>query len=221
MARTGRPPGGTANREAILAAATHEFSELGYDRTSMRAIAARAGVDQALLAHYFGSKHDLFVAVVEFPFDPAKHLPALLAGDPSTIGERLARFQLALLDQPDAKRRLTGLVRAASSEPEAARILRDFLMREVIGPLAQALGTDQPEVRVSLVGSQFIGLVMARHIVALEPLALLAPERVVELIAPTLQHYLVGALTKECQPKNAPIGVARTSPRRGRGGGSQ
>jgi AcrR family transcriptional regulator len=88
MARTGRPPGGTRNREAILAAAAFQFSNLGYDRASMRAIAAEAGVDQALIAHYFGSKHELFIAAVEFPVDPAKILPELLAGDRSSIGER-------------------------------------------------------------------------------------------------------------------------------------
>ncbi len=195
MARSGRPPGGTRNREAILAAAAHHFSELGYDRTSLRSIASEAGVDQALIAHYFGSKHELFIAAVEFPLDPAAILPELLAGDPATIGERLARLQLMQLEDPDARRRLTGLVRAASSEPEAARMLREFLMREVIGPVAEALGSDEPELRVSLVGSQFIGLMMARYIVAVEPLASLPAERVVKLIAPTLQRYLTQPLT--------------------------
>jgi AcrR family transcriptional regulator len=190
MARTGRPAGGTRNREAILAAAAHHFSEVGYDRTSMRSIAAEAGVDQALIAHYFGSKHKLFIAAVEFPLDPAKILPELLAGGRSTIGERLARLVLTMLEDPGARRRLTGLVRAASSEPDAARMLREFLMREVIAPVAEALGSDEPELRVSLVGSQIIGLMMARHIVGVEPLASLPAERVVELIAPTFQRYL-------------------------------
>lgn len=197
MVRTGRPPGGTRNREAILAAAARQFSELGYDRTSMRAVAAEAGVDQALIAHYFGSKHKLFIAAVEFPLDPAKILPEVLVGDRSTIGERLARVQLALLEDPGARRRLTGLVRAASSEPQAARMLREFLMRAVIGPVAQALGSDEPELRVSLVGSQIIGLMMARYIVEVEPLASLPAERVAELIAPTLQRYLTHPLTQK------------------------
>ena len=197
MARTGRPPGGTRNREAILAAAARQFSELGYDRTSMRAVAAEAGIDQALIAHYFGSKHELFIAAVEFPLDPAKILPEVLAGDRTSIGERLARVQLTLLEDPDARRRLTGLVRAAASEPEAARMLREFLMRAVIGPVAQALGSDEPELRVNLVGSQIIGLVMARYIVEVEPLASLPAERIVDMIAPTLQRYLTHPLTQK------------------------
>jgi AcrR family transcriptional regulator len=197
MARTGRPPGGTRNRQAILAAAARHFSELGYDRTSMRSIAAAAGVDQALIAHYFGSKHELFIAAVEFPLDPAKVLPEVLAGDRSTIGERLARLVLTMLEDPEARRRLTGLIRAASSEPDAARMLRELLMREVIGPVADALASDESELRVNLVGSQIIGLMMARHIVEVEPLASLPADRVVELIAPTLQRYLMHPLTQK------------------------
>ncbi len=195
MARTGRPPGGTRNREAILAAAARQFSELGYDRTSMRAVAAEAGVDQALIAHYFGSKHELFIAATEFPLDPARVLPEVLAGDRASIGQRLARVQLTQLEDPDARRRLTGLVRAASSEPQAARMLREFLMREMIAPVAQALGSDEPELRASLVGAQIIGLLMTRYITGLEPLASLPADRVADLIAPTLQHYLTHPLT--------------------------
>jgi AcrR family transcriptional regulator len=197
MARTGRPPGGTRNREAILAAAAHQFSELGYDRTSMRAVAAEAGVDQALIAHYFGSKHQLFIAAVEFPLDPAKVLPEMLAGDRATIGMRLARAQLTQLEDPDARKRLTGLVRAASTEPQAARMMREFLNREMITPVAQALGADEPELRASLAGSQIIGLMMTRYITELEPLASQPAERVAELIAPTLQHYLTHPLTQD------------------------
>jgi len=194
MARTGRPPGGTRNREAILAAAAHQFSKLGYDRSSLRAVATEAGVDQALIAHYFGSKHQLFIAAVEFPPDHEKILPEVLTGDRASIGERLARVVLTLLEDPLARRRLTGLVRASSSEPEAAHMLREFLMREVIGPVAKALGSDEPELRVSVVGSQIIGLMMARYIVELEPLASLPAELVVEMIGPTLQRYLTHPL---------------------------
>ncbi len=195
MARTGRPPGGTGNREAILAAAARQFSELGYDRTSMRAVAAEAGVDQALIAHYFGSKHQLFIAAVEFPLPPAKVLPQVLDGDRATIGHRLVRTQLALLEDPDARRRLTGLVRAASSEPQAARMMREFLTQELVGPVARALGADEPELRACLVGSQIIGLLVTRYITELEPLASLPADRVAELVAPTLQRYLTRPLT--------------------------
>ncbi len=162
----------------------------------MRAVAAEAGVGQALIAHYFGSRQQLFIAAVEFPFDPAKILPGVLAGDRNTIGQRIARVQLRLLEDPDARRRLTGLVRAASSEPQAARMLREFLMREMIAPVAQALGSDEPELCASLVGSRITGLMMTCYIVELEPLASLPAERVAEMIAPTLQRYLTHPLTR-------------------------
>ncbi len=194
MGRSGRRPGESGAREAIRAAAARQFSELGYDRASMRAIAAEAGVDQKLIAHYFGSKHELFVTAVEFPIDPAEVLPEVMSGDRASIGERLARIELSLFEDPEARRRLTALVRAAASEPEAAQMLREFLTKEVLGPLAEALETDEPELRASLVGSQIVGLMMARYIVGVEPLASLPAETVAKLIAPTLQRYLTEPL---------------------------
>ncbi len=94
----------------------------------MRAVAAEADVDQGLIAHYFGSEHELFIAAVEFPLDPARILPEVLAGDRASVGERLARGPAHAARGPGARGRLTGLVRNASSEPQAAGMLCEFLM---------------------------------------------------------------------------------------------
>jgi AcrR family transcriptional regulator len=190
----GRRPGPSRTREAILAAARRQFAERGYDRTSLRAIAAEAGVDPALVTHFFGSKHQLFVEVVEFPFDPAEALPSVLSGDPAEVGLRLAEFVVSLLENPEARARITGVVRAASSEPEVARSVRDLLTREVWAPAAAILGGEDAELRMNLVGSQIVGLVMARYVVGAEPLASLPPEDLVQAIAPTFQRYLTGPL---------------------------
>jgi AcrR family transcriptional regulator len=190
----GRRRGETRTREAILASARRLFAARGYDRTSLRAIAADAGVDPALVAHFFGTKQRLFVEVVEFPFDPAETLPAILAGDPGTIGTRLARLIVGLLETTEARARITGVVRAAASEPEAARMVRELLTREVWAPAASALGVEDAELRMNLVGSQIVGLVMARYVVAAEPLASLPPEELVAAIGPTLQRYLTEPL---------------------------
>ena len=97
--RSGRRPGDSGTREAIRAAAIEQFAERGYDRPSMRSIAQQAGVDPALVSHYFGSKHALFVDVVELPFDPAVVIPALFAtGDRDGIGARLAGFLVSVLE---------------------------------------------------------------------------------------------------------------------------
>lgn len=192
--RSGRRPGASGTREAIRAAAGRQFAEQGYDRTSMRSVAGEAGVDPALVAHFFGSKHQLFVHVMELPFDPERVVALVFAGEREQIGRRLADFLLATLEIPEARRRMTGLVRAAASEPEAARMVRELIAREVLARIVDALGVDDADLRASLLGSQVVGLIMARYVVAVEPLASLPAERVAAAIAPNLQRYLTGPL---------------------------
>jgi AcrR family transcriptional regulator len=190
----GRRPGPSRTREAILAAARRQFAERGYDRTSLRAIAAEAGVDPALVTHFFGSKQALFVEVVEFPVDPAEVLPLIMAGDRGTLGLRFAQLIVSLLETPDARARITGIVRAASSEPAVAQRVRELLTREIWAPAAALLDVDDAELRINLCASQVVGLVMARYIVGAQPLASLPPDELVGLIAPTLQRYLTDPL---------------------------
>jgi AcrR family transcriptional regulator len=192
--RSGRRPGESGTREAIRAAAARQFAELGYDRTSLRSIAREAGVDQKLVAYFFGTKQQLFVEVVRLPFEPAVVVPMVFGGERESVGERVAQFIVALLENPQARQPLVGLVRAAASEPEAARMVRELLTREVIARIVEALGVDDADLRASLVGSQIVGLLMARYIVGLEPLASLPAERVAASIAPNLQRYLVEPL---------------------------
>lgn len=192
--RTGRRPGPNLTRRAILDAARRQFAEAGYDRTTIRSIAAEAGVDPALVIHFFRSKQRLFLTVVELPFDPAAVLPALLAGDRRQVGERLARMFVAVLDDADTRDRWTSMIRAAASEPAAAEVLRQVLTERVFVPLAETLGVEDAELRATLVGSQLVGIVMARHVVGVEPLASLPSEELVQAIGPTLQRYLTSPL---------------------------
>lgn len=195
MARpSGRRPGDSGTRTAIRTAAGRQFAERGYDRTSMRSVALEAGVDPALVAHFFQSKQQLFVDVVGLPFDAYHALPLLLAGDPAAMGRRLADFLLALLEQPEPRRRMIGLVRAAASEPEAARMVRELVTREVFARIITALDVDDADMRASLLASQVVGLVMARYVVAVEPLATMPANAVAAAIAPNLQHYLTEPL---------------------------
>jgi AcrR family transcriptional regulator len=190
----GRRPGESGTRAAILRSARRLFAELGYDRTTIRAIGADAGVDAALVVHFFGSKQQLFLSVVELPFDPSVVLPRLVSGDRATVGERFAAFLVSVLEDPDARGRLTGMVRAAAAEPEAARMLRELITERVLGPLAAALGVDDARLRATLAGSQVVGLVTARHVVGVEPLASLPPDALARAVAPTFQRYLTEPL---------------------------
>jgi len=188
--RSGRRPGRSGTREAILAAARRQFAAQGYDRTTMRGIAAEAGVDQALVAHFFGAKQRLFVEVVRLPFAPSEILPRLLEGDRDGLGERIARFIASVLEDPEGRARVIGVVRAAASEPEVARMLREFMQGELWSPLAAHLAVPDAELRVTLAASQIVGLVMVRHVIAAEPLASLPGDELVEHLAPALQRHL-------------------------------
>ena len=188
----GRRPGESGTREAIAAAARDHFARHGYAKATLRGIAKDAEVDPALITHFFGSKQALFTEVVELPVDPAR-LAAVVAGDPDRLGERLARFLVTMLES-EGRQRLVGLVRAAATEPEAAQAVRDLISRRVFTPMSQTLSLPDGELRSALVGSQVVGLVMARYVVRVEPLASLELERLVAAIAPTLQRYLTEPL---------------------------
>jgi AcrR family transcriptional regulator len=192
--RSGRRPGTSGTREAIAEAARRSFGELGYERTTIRAIAGDAGVDPALVVHFYGSKQQLFLSVMDLPFAPEDVLPRILAGDRDSVGERFAHFIVGVLEDTAARSVLTGMVRAAASEPEAARMLRELISRRVFAAITASLGADDAELRANLVGSQVVGLVVARYIVAVEPLASLDPDQLVAAIAPNLQRYLVDDL---------------------------
>lgn len=192
--RSGRRAGDSGTREAIARAARSQFAERGYDRTSMRSVALEAGVDPTLVSHFHGSKQKLLVAVVDLPFDPPEVIPPLVEGPREETGLRLARFLVGALEAPEGRQRITGLVRAAASEEEAARLMRERITREVLTTIAEALDADDAPFRASLVGSQMVGLVMARYVVKVEPLASRDPDDVVRALAPVLQHYLTGPL---------------------------
>ena len=191
--RSGRRPGSSGTQEAILASARELFGEQGYDRPSVRAIAAGAGVDPALVTHYFGSKQRLFVAAIQLPVEFATVMPELLR-DPPVAGRRLAEFLVAQLDSEPQRRVITGLVRAAASEPEAASMVRALVSGEILVAIGAQLESEDAPLRASLIGTQMVGLVMARHVVGVEPLASLDADQLVDVLAPTLQRYLTGEL---------------------------
>jgi AcrR family transcriptional regulator len=194
MARTGRRPGASGTREAILDAARRAFAELGYQRATIRGVADLAGVDPALVHHYFGTKQALFVAAVQLPVNPVEHLMAVLAEDPSQAGRRMVETFLAVWDHAASQSPLLALVRSAVGDEHAAAMLREFITEEVLGQIARRLGSPDARLRATLAGSQIIGLAMARYIVKVEPLASAPPEQVAAAVGPTLQRYLTGDL---------------------------
>jgi AcrR family transcriptional regulator len=192
--RTGRRPGNPDTREAILGSARKAFAERGYDAASIRAIAAGAGVDPALIHHYFGTKEQLFLATVQLPVNPGELLPQIAAGGRDEVGERLARTFLTVWDSP-AGTAGAALVRSAVSSEWTARLLREFVTTQILRRVLKLVdmdGAPDAQLRGTLAGSQLIGLAMARYIIKLEPLASTPRETLVRAVAPTLQRYLTG-----------------------------
>lgn len=191
--RRGRRPGGSDTRAQLLAAAQAEFAERGYDGATVRRIAERAGVDAAMVNHWFGGKDSLFTAALDIPVDPATLIAEVVPGDRDRLGERIVHRFVTLWDATGGAP-LATLVRSVASHEAAARLMRDFVARIVLTRVVRPVAPDRPELRAALCGSQLIGLGMARYVLRLEPLASADPATVVTAIAPTMQRYLTGAL---------------------------
>jgi AcrR family transcriptional regulator len=192
--RRGRRPGGTDTKAALLEAARAVFAEQGYDGATVRAIATRAGVDAAMVNHWFGSKEGLFVqAVLQLPFDPAELIERLAEGPSDTLGERIVRTFLTTWDATGGGH-FTALVRSVSSQEQAAHLLNDFFVKQVFSRIAGSVAPDRAQFRGSLVGSQMVGMGIARYVVKFEPLASADIETMVAAVAPNVQRYLTGDL---------------------------
>jgi AcrR family transcriptional regulator len=189
----GRRPAGENTRAALLAAARVEFTERGFDGATVRAIAQRAGVDAAMVNHWFGGKDGLFVAALDIPVDPTEILSRILDGDPEQTAERILRTFLSVWDA-NGGGALAALVRSVASHEQAARMMREFLGRVIFGRIVTAVAPDQPKLRAALCGTQMVGLAMVRYVIRLEPLASADSQTVVAAIAPNLQRYLTGVL---------------------------
>jgi len=188
----GRRPAGAQTREAIAEAARRQFSERGYRDTTLRSVAAEAGVDHRLVLHYFGSKQRLFIESVQLPVDPDAMLARIFDREDEDVARLTAESLLGVLEEPATRQMAMALIRAAASEPEAAELIRQVLTERLLLPLAQRVGGEQSRLRASFCASQFVGLAMARYVVGIEPLASMPGEQVVKALTPVFEHYLYG-----------------------------
>lgn len=179
----------------MLDAARAEFAARGFDAVTLRRVAARAGVDPAMVTHHFGSKSGLFRAVLDVRLDPGTEIAAVLPGPVEELAARLLTRLLVLWDSPAGAATIAA-VRTALQDEESTLLLRDLLRSQVLAPLAAGLPGPEAERRwrVELVASQVAGLLLTRYVLRLEPLASAAHPAVVGALAPTLQRYLTGQL---------------------------
>jgi AcrR family transcriptional regulator len=193
--RRGRRPAGADTRAALLTAAREVFAEQGFSGATVRTIAARAGVDAAMVNHWFGGKQGLFAATINLP--AAEELPEIVArilddSTPDQVAERVIGAFVTVWDASEGQ--FAALVRSVSSQEAAASMMRDFLTTQVLGQITARLGVDRPKLRATLAASQMIGLGMVRYVLLLEPLASAPVAAVVAAVAPTLDRYLTGEI---------------------------
>jgi len=205
--RSGRRGGDSGTREAILAAARARFGDYGYDGATIRGIAADAGVDAALVHHFFGTKERLFVAAMRLPMVPGDLVDSALAAaasDPGrSLGEQMLRTVLGAWDVAEMRATFLGLLRSAVTSEQAAAMLREFATEAILGRIAGAAGgpagraaepAADAQLRAALVASQVLGLALTRYVLALEPLAAASTDDLARAIGPTLDRYLTGGI---------------------------
>jgi len=191
MATRGRRPGPSSTREEILAAARQLFAERGYQATTMRAIAAQAGVNAALVHHYYGSKEQLLVAAMNLPLNPAEVIRELRdAGPREELGERLVRFFVRTWRDPQTGQPLQALLRASASSEAGAATLKQFVENVMLTRLASLL--DVPRLRLAAGFAQLLGFALGGLVIGIEPLASASEDELVAVFAPSIQRYLDG-----------------------------
>ena len=190
MSPRGRRPAGEDARAQIVEAARAELAAKGYDGTSLRGVARAAGVDPALVHHYFDGKTAVFAAAMEVPFDPRVVVDRILDVPDDRLGESLVRGFLHVWDNPEGRERIAALLRSAATHDDPMTLLRQFLLHEVFGRVAGRVGPQDLERRAALVATQMIGLAFARYVAGLPGVADAEPDELVAAVGPVIQRYL-------------------------------
>ncbi|MFI6375285.1 TetR family transcriptional regulator [Streptomyces sp. NPDC050546] len=193
--RRGRPPRAESadTRDRILTSAREEFSERGYEKTSVRGIAKAAGVDPALVHHYFGTKEQVFEASITQSFAPAIEAPkAIEEGPLDGVGERLVRFFFGIWETPATRAPLLAIVRSAVTNETAAAVFRRIVATQVLRRIADRLDLPDAELRAELAAAQLVGTAMLRYVIKVEPLASADPEQIIARLSPVVQGHLTG-----------------------------
>jgi AcrR family transcriptional regulator len=185
----------------VLDAARAAYARRGYLNTTLKGVAAAAGVAPDVVRRYYDNRESLFVAAMRLPFDPAMSIAQLMAPGIDGMGERLVRVTLRLLDDPETRDQLAEMVRDGAGASRATASLREFLDAEVVDRAAVLLGVPDARTRVALATSYLLGIATTRYVLKLEPLASASEDEIVQLVAPAVQMALT--------TPTAPSGKAR------------
>jgi AcrR family transcriptional regulator len=178
--------------KAVLDAARAAYARRGYLNTTVKGVAAAAGVAPDVVRRYYANREALFAAAMRLPVDPGTSIAQLLAPGIDGLGERLVRVTLRMLDDPETREQLAAMVRDGAGASKATASLREFLESAVVDRVAGALRVPDARMRVTLATSYLVGVAAARYVLRLEPLASATEDEVVLLVAPAVQAALTG-----------------------------
>ncbi|WP_167006096.1 TetR family transcriptional regulator [Mumia sp. ZJ430] len=186
----GRRPGTPDTRGEIVAAARAELAQRGYDGTSIRAVARRARVDPALVHHYFKDKQRLVAAALQLPHAMSEAMEPVLEAPYEEVGRTFVRVLLTSWDDPVNREAVVAAARSGLGSAEQGELTRDFVLKGQIAALVERHCPEAPPLTSALLVSQMVGLLTARYLLAVEPLASMPVEEIVEVVGPTVQGYL-------------------------------
>jgi AcrR family transcriptional regulator len=205
--RRGAAEDGPGTRDRILAQARSEFAARGFEKTSIRGIAKAAGVDPALVHHYFGTKERVFEAALEITFAPAMALPDIVVDGPvEDAGERMTRFFFGVWENRLSREPLLAVIRSAVSNETAAAIFRSIVTRNLLRRITPSLPQPDAEMRAELAVAQLVGTAMLRYIIRLEPVASAPPEELIRRLSPIVQYHLMDGPPSPPPPAPSPPG---------------
>ena len=186
----------------MLEVARRRFLAEGYQAVTLRSVAAEAGVDAALISYFFGSKKGLFGAALALPANPPELLLGALAGDPETLPERVLSALLHAWDDPEGGDALRAMVTAAMQDPDLARLLQEVLEREMSTASPSTSGSTA-RLRAAAFVTQLAGVVFARYVLAVEPVATMKADELIRHLAPGLRASLQGPRPRARAPIRA------------------
>ena len=197
--RTGRRAGDSGTRDAILSASRAQFAEHGYDGATIRAIARAAGVDPALVHHYYGDKENLFAAAMQLPVIPSEVIAAALTrrNPGESLGTHMVATALSVWESAEVRDAFLTMLRSALTSDQAAATLREFITQAILRPLASAAEggvAERAPFRASLVGTQMLGLALSRYVLRFEPVASASADELAAAVGPTIDRYLTGEI---------------------------
>lgn len=185
----------------VLDAARAAYAKRGYVETTVKGVAAAAGVAPDVVRRYYANREALFAAAMRLPVDPATSIAQLLAPGIDGLGERMVRVTLRMLDDPETREQLVEMVRMGSGASKATASMREFFESTVIDRVVAFLGVPDARMRASLAMSYLLGVATSRYVLRIEPLASATEDEIVAMVGPAVQAALTTPTASPLTPR--------------------